>query len=697
MDTHSINETMAVLALQLGIILFAVRFFGKLALRFGIPQVLGELSAGIIVGPYALGSIPLPGFPQGIFGLSNLAASSLPVSTELYAIATIASVILLFMSGLETDIGLFIRYSAAGTLIGLGGAALSFLTGNLVGVFLLDTSFMDPRCLFLGILSMATSLGITARILSEQKKLNSPEGVTTMAAAVFDDVLGIIALAVLMGIVAVLSLEGPADGGINLEAILLIAGKAIIIWLSFTLLGFVFSKRLALFLKFFKSSFDFSILALGVALLLAGIFEMQGLAMIIGACIAGLSLSRTDIAPVIQERMQGIEEFFVPIFFAVMGMMVNVRDIINPYVLTFGAIYLGTAFLSKVVGCGLPAMLMGFNVKGALRIGVGMVPRGEVALILAGIGIATGILNQQLFSVAVLMTLATTLVAPPLLGAVLKLPGQGTKKPVKDDNHSSSFWHFRTEEIANMVINRLLRDLRGEGFYIQTMYMDIGISQARKDDIIFIIHRDDTNITIETERNNEHFIKTLVYEVIVELYGVIQELKENSESDELRRELLDGDSPTREKLYTYMDPECISLDLQGETKEEIILEMVNLLSAKHRSFNKDWVIRDVMERERIMSTGMQYGIALPHGRSDGVDRIVIAVGIKKEGVPFEAIDNELSRFFILTVCPRKESEPYIQLLTDIGSILHFEEARTALLKAESPEEVIAVFRPQEKA
>ncbi len=308
-DSAPITETMAELVLQLGLIIFAVRAGGSVVKKLGIPSVLGELLAGVIIGPFALGGIGFPGFPHGIFPVSG---GTIPVSVALYGFATVASIILLFASGLETDLGLFLRYSFVGGVVGIGGVVFSFALGDLVGVYLLGASFMDPRCLFLGILSTATSVGITARILSDQKKMDSPEGVTILAAAVFDDVLGIIMLAVVLGIVAVLS---GAGGGEALSAakIGLIAVRAFGIWLGFTALGLIFSKRIASFLKRFKHSYDFSVLALGIALVLSGVFERQGLAMIIGAYVAGLSLSKTDIATVIQERIRGLYEFFVPV------------------------------------------------------------------------------------------------------------------------------------------------------------------------------------------------------------------------------------------------------------------------------------------------------------------------------------------------------------------------------------------------
>ncbi|MDR0444267.1 MAG: cation:proton antiporter [Treponema sp.] len=692
MESESITGMMAVLALQLGIIIFAVRFFGRMAKKIGMPQVLGELIAGVIIGPYLLGSLHLPGFPHGVFPLGE---GSLAVSNELYAVASIASIILLFASGLETDIGLFLRYSTAGGIIGLGGAVVSFAAGALAGALLLNASFADPRCLFMGILSTATSVGITARILSDHKKMDSPEGVTILAAAVFDDVLGIIALAVVLGIVAMLT-GGQDVEGLKANAILIIAGKAFGIWLGFTALGLIFSKKIAGFLKLFKNASDFSVLALGVALLLAGVFEKQGLAMIIGAYIAGLSLSKTDIAIVIQERIRGVYEFFVPVFFAVMGMMVNVRELVSPTVLIFGAIYTGAAIVSKVIGCGGPALLLGFNVKGALRIGNGMVPRGEVALIIAGIGITSGIINQQLFAVVILMTLITTLAAPPLLSASLKLAGSGTRNPVKGADSASMDWEFSSREIADLVINKLLDDLRKDGFYIQVMNIDEGLSQARKDDIVLSIYENDNVVTIETAKADMPFVKRAVYEVVVELSVTIQKLRDSADPFNLKMILLDEDGRTREDLLSLITAECTTVALKGETEEEIIGELVDMLAAQGKIHNKETVLKDIWEREHGMSTVMEYGIALPQAKSDGVDDLAVAVGVKKEGVDLKAFDGGKTWLFILSVAPNKKESPYLELLTSIDTIVADEPTRNAVHFAPTAEVAARLLRTGER-
>ncbi|MDR1908839.1 MAG: cation:proton antiporter [Spirochaetaceae bacterium] len=678
----NITETMAELVLQIGILLFGVRLFGGAARRLGAPPVLGELLAGVALGPYALGALPLPLFPRGLF---PLAEGALAVRPELYGFAMVASIILLFTSGLETDLKSFLHYSVAGSLIGTGGALLSFAAGDLTGVLLLGEGPQSPRCLFLGIVSTATSVGITARILSEKKKMDSPEGVTILAAAVFDDVLGIIMLAVVMGIAGL----GEGSGG---GAILGIAGKALGIWLGFTVLGLVFSRRIASFLKQFRNSQDFSILALGIALLLAGLFEKEGLAMIIGAYIAGLSLSKTDIAPVILDRLRGLYAFFVPLFFAVMGMTVNVRSVLDPPVLIFGALYTLGAVIAKMAGCGGPALLLGFNMKGALRIGAGMTPRGEVALIIAGIGLASGILDARLFGVIVVMTFASTLAAPPLFSAVLGIPGAGSRRPVKG-GAESALWEFGNREIAGLVAVSLRRNLRAEGFYVQVMNAAEGISQARKDDIVLGITQGESSITVVTGGASMPFVKTAVYEVIVELHDLMRQLRESAGPEALKRELADlPGSPGKGGLLNLIRAECIEPALRGNTKEEVITELVGLLHARGKVEDRDQALRDVFAREKIMSTGMQNGIALPHAKTEGVEELQAAVGIKKEGLDFGSLDGEKSRLFILVLSPKKVSGPHTQFLAAVSSVLGSDSLREEVIGAASAEEAAALLR-----
>jgi len=689
-----ITDLVAELVLQIGIILLAVRLFGLLAKKIGIPSVLGELLAGVIVGPFALGGISLPLFPEGIFPLAMTDTHTLAVSLPLYAFATVASIVLLFVTGLETDLSLFLRYSVVGGIIGVSGALVSFIVGTFCGVFLLplfgfgNLSFWDPHCLFFGVIATTTSVGISARTLSERKKLDSPEGVTILSASVFDDVIWIIILAVVLGISTATS--GSGGSALSVQSILLKAGKIFGVWLGVTSLMLLCSKALASFLKSFKNSIDFSVLALGLSLILAGLLEKPGLALIIGAYIAGLSLSKTDIAAVIQERIRGLYEFFVPMFFAVMGMMVNVKAIATPAVLIFGGIYTLAVILSKVLGCGGPALLSGFNRKGALRIGIGMIPRGEGALITCGIGLAMNILNIELFSAAVFMIFLTIVVSPPMMGLALKIPGQGTRRPVKHDDSVREIWNFETIEIADLVVDNLLNELRNEGFYIQ-MNIDEGVSQARKDDIAIFITEEHASIMIATAKTDMPFVKNEVYEVILDLYHNIERLKISASPMQMKRELFDTEARTTKNILALIDPECFVMELKGTSKGQIICELVDLLDAKGKLTDKDLVLADVLEREKTMSTGMDHGIALPHGKTDGIAETAVAIGVKKEGADFGSMDGQPSHLFVLIVSPKKDCGLYVQFLAAVGAILRDKNLRDSIIYASSPQEAVELI------
>ncbi len=667
------------LVIQLGALLLAVRLGGSLAHRLKLPAVLGELVIGMVVGPYALGAIPVPGFPRGLFAGSM---GSIAVSTELYGISTVASIILLFVSGLETDLSLFMRYSVRGGIVGLGGVIISFGAGAAAGALLFGGTFFDPANLFLGVMSTATSVGITARILADRRRMDSPEGVTILAAAVFDDVLGIVALAVVMGMVEVSQKAGSLDwGGIGLIAL-----RAFGIWLGVTALGLATSKAFAKVLKRLHTPMAFSFVALGCALLLAGFFEKEGLAMIIGAYVMGLSLSKTDIAQVIIEKVHVLYEFFVPIFFAVMGMLVDVRLLASPSVLLAGLAFTLVAIASKVLGCGLPALFLGFNGRGAMRIGAGMVPRGEVALIVAGIGAAAGFLEPTIFGVAVLMTLLTTLVAPPALSATLALAGTGTRKPSAADETVHEDYELPNEDVAALVLDSLIRDLQAEGFYVQTMAIEEGICQVRKDAIAFSLERDAARLSFQSGRDDALFVRTALFESVAKIYQNFAELRRKLEPEKLARGMDEGSKVGNAGVLEAVDRGSIVLGLEAGTKEEAIAELIDRLDARGKLENRKLALADVLERERSMSTGMTRGIAMPHAKTDAVERQVVAVGVSRRGIDFQCHDGSPATVVTLILTPKRAAEPHLQLLAALGATLNDEERRSALLASEEVDE-----------
>ncbi|MDO8532865.1 MAG: cation:proton antiporter [Dehalococcoidia bacterium] len=418
---HDLTALVTRLVLELAVILVAAKLGGEIALRYlKTPPVLGELVVGVLIGPFALGAIPLPllgplfPLPQTTSGAPIL----VPVSSELYSFAQVASIVLLFVAGLETDSRQFFRYAGPASVVAMGGVIAPFFLGaGATVLFGFASSLMDQHALFMGAVMTATSVGITARVLADLKRLDSPEGVTILGAAVVDDVLGILILTIVVGI--------AASGTISVSNIGVVTAKAVLFWVGLTGGAFLLSSHISkLFLKFKTGGAPLA-LALALAFLASVLAESFGLAMIIGAYSIGLALSSTQLRHHIEPQLIGVYDALVPVFFVVMGMMVNVQAVTGA--LLFGIVISALAVVGKIVGCGLPSLAVGFNPRGALRIGFGMLPRGEVALIVAGVGLTRGVITETVFGVAILMTLVTTLMAPPLLQAAFKIPGPGRR------------------------------------------------------------------------------------------------------------------------------------------------------------------------------------------------------------------------------------------------------------------------------
>lgn len=529
------THLMTLLILQLAAVVISARFLGSIFSTYlRMPKVLGELAAGMVVGPYALGQLHLPLLDGPLFPLP---AGTLPVSPELYGFAVLASIILLFFAGLETDLPTFLRFSVKGSMVGLGGVACSFILGDMTAVLFLPqvSSFMHPTALFLGTLSTATSVGITARILSEKRKMSSPEGVTILAAAVLDDVIGIILLAVVVGVAKVAGSGGHVAWG----HIGVIAAKAFGFWIVSTILGIVFAPMLSRRLKRLESMEMVAAVSFGIALFLSGLSEMAGLAMIIGAYVVGLSLSQTDIAFEIQEKLHGVYDFMVPIFFAIMGMMVDFSAL--PAVLGFGAVYVLVAFAGKLIGCGIPALAAGFNLRGAFRIGAGMLPRGEVTLIVAGIGLASGAIGPEMFGVAIMTLLAAGIAAPPILIASFK-GGSGYRKSLDtvQKGAKSIVLEFPSRRMSDFVVNEILTGFRNEEFFIQQVDRNRSLYNLRKDEVQITVKQDGTVIELSTGEDDEPFVRLLMLEVLLDLKEFVQSIESMKSPDMMGADLLMG-------------------------------------------------------------------------------------------------------------------------------------------------------------
>ena len=740
----SLNGKMMLLALQIGVILFAAKLGGMLASLVKLPSVLGELGMGILIGPWALGGI---GFGEGVFryglfrgvelkALTDAAIAAganapFTVTPELYGICTIASVVLLFLSGIETNLKMFLKFAFAGSLVGIGGVVFSFLFGDLCAVYAVSLfpdllgdiaclaklhayvqdgelmkAILDPGAMFMGIMSTATSVGITARILSERKKMDTEEGVTIMAGAVIDDVLGIIVLAIGMGIIGAQTASGvAAKAGVPWGSIGKTALQAIGVWLGGTVLGVVLARKISWLLKLFKSPVSIAILAFGLSLVIAALFEVLGLTLIIGAYVIGLSLSRTDIKHLIEENLQPVYTFLVPVFFCVMGMMVDMNALCSKPVLVFGGIYTVLAILAKQIGCALPTFLCGFNLKGGLRVGSGMIARGEVALIVAGIGLANGYLTQEVFGIGILMTLVTTVIAPPCLVGLFSLPGNGMRNQHRPQSVSGTrnvTFEMSSEMVADLMVTRLVGELRNEGFFVSELSHDDHIWEAAMDDIEFSIRREGTLIHFSCTPAEEAMAMTAWMEVASQMNELARAISKPIRREDMARALpVPSARASRTGVGRYVQGFVMLPGFRAVSKKDAIEKMVAAIAKACPNHVKDAAAATeaVLRREESMPTGLDHGIAVPHGRSADVDGIVGAIAILDNSgtdngcIPdYETIDNSPLQIIVLTLANDSQQTPYLQLMSFISRALRANNGYSRFAECTTADEMRQFFR-----
>ena len=687
------THRMMLLVIQLGVILFAAKIGNILFEKIKLPGVLGELVAGMIIGPYALGQIGFYGFPRGLF--SAAAGGGIAVSPELYGFSAVAAVVLLFTIGLETDLKLLLRYSLVGGLVGLGGLVVSFILGAASVMFFSEAllgrslSFFAPQCLFLGTIATATSVGISARILSDKRKLDSPEGVTILSAAVIDDVMGIILLAIVMSVVTASRVAGNVDWG----HVAIIGARAVGVWLAAAVVGLVISRRISFLLKWFGERTSIAIMALGLALILSGLFEQAGLAMIIGAYVMGLSLSKADIRRVVQERLRPVYTLLVPVFFCVTGMQIDLGALGSRPVLAFGLVYAAVAMLSKVVGCGLPALLANFNLRGAARIGFGMAPRCEVALIIAGVGLSANLLVPEVFAAVIVMVVVNTVAAPPVMSFLFRSPQRGTRREVAGQEPAAGVsFELPSIEMTEFFVGKLEQVFDSEGFFVYRIRHQQGLFELRKDKTVINLQHAGTTLTFSCREGDVPLVNAAVYEALAALEQAVRGLKKPLDDRVIRTRLQDTGplGPHTLNMKEYLSPALIEPRLRGTSKTEIIDELVEILCRNGLVKDRAAARQAVWEREQSMSTGLQYGVAIPHGKTDAVDRLVCAVGIKPEGADFDAMDRAPSRIFILTLSPRSKPAPHVQFMSTVSQVLNA-DGRRRILSCRSAREIFRAF------
>lgn len=381
------------LLLALAILVGSAKLAGALSVKLGQPAVLGELLAGLILGPTVIDIFHLP-FLEDPSGLTQ---------HTVFQLSQLGVIFLMFSAGLEVELSDLRKSGRPAFLAGLFGMLLPII---LTAFAALPFEASINSSILLGIVLAATSVSISVQTLVELGRLRTPEGMALLGAAVVDDVLVLLGLSIFVSLFA-----GGGDSSLTVVilrmALTLAASGAI---------GYFVLPKLADWSSALPVSQGMMALVIVAALMFAWSAEfVGGIAAITGAFIAGVGLGQTHWREEIARDLQTMNyAFFVPLFLVGVGLQANVRNL-DFGILPLGLTLVAIAVASKILGCGLGARLGGFTNRQSLRVGVGMISRGEVGLIVAGVGEGLGLLTEQEFTVIVLVVLITTFITPPLL------------------------------------------------------------------------------------------------------------------------------------------------------------------------------------------------------------------------------------------------------------------------------------------
>jgi len=389
--------------ISLAVLLFAAKIFAEIFNKLRLPAVLGELVAGIIIGPFALGSLPIfDGKPLVI------------LNETILQIGEIAGIVILFIAGLQITPREFLRGGAASFSVGACGVIVPFFLGYYVFTIF---GLQGLQSILIATALTATSVAISVTVLTQLGKMQTKEAKLILGAAIVDDILAIAVLSVVVTMVQTGNLTP------NIFEIILLILKILGIFAALLVGAILIIPRIVNTERLWKARGSIEGIVTASFFGASAIAAAVGLSPIVGAFSVGMAVASTKIIKRVEEYVDKLEIIFGPLFFAIIGAQVNLTGI-NLEVLVLSAIVIAVAIFSKLVGCGLPAMIFLRDKSRAMKVGIGMISRGEVGLIVAGIGVSSGVLSSNVYTTVIIMVAVTTLITPVWLKkAYSKEPG----------------------------------------------------------------------------------------------------------------------------------------------------------------------------------------------------------------------------------------------------------------------------------
>lgn len=412
------------LLIALAVLFLLARLGSAIVSRFGLPGLIGEIVIGIVVANLAFGDWSL----MGSLGITmpepgEGAEAGSGVYHIIYAMAELGVVFLLFTVGLETKVKDLLGSGRPALLCAILGVILPFIAGFAIILMYEDPSNLN-HAMFMGAAMVATSVGITARIIKDLHLMDTKEARIIIAAAVIDDVLGMIVLAIVKGMADSGELSIGSIASITLQAVIFVlAIIAVCKWVVPRIYDYFDARRRKVEAegKVYRSINKF-VLALIVCLFMSAFAEYIGLAAIIGAFLGGMLFADYAWEWDLEHKFDSITTFMLSFFFLNVGLQVDLSSLTSTSVILLAVLIIVVAILTKYIGCGLGAKIgdKSIDMKSFNIIGVGMAPRGEVGIIIASIGLASGYMSTDLYAVIVLMSVVTTIIAPPIVARLFR-------------------------------------------------------------------------------------------------------------------------------------------------------------------------------------------------------------------------------------------------------------------------------------
>ena len=408
MAVESVSSFLHII-ITLSILLFAAKLFAEIFHRIKMPVVLGELLAGIIVGPFALGGIPIfKGEPLVV------------LDETVRHIGEISAIVILFIAGLEITPREFLRGGAASFTVGSIGVIVPFFVGYYVFTAIIGLEAIQSMLIATAL--TATSIAISIQVLTELGKMKSKEARLILGAAIVDDILAIAALSV---VTTMVQTGNTTPNVIDISFLIL----KILGLFAVVLVGAILVVPRILHLeRLWRSEGSVEGVTTAAFFGTAGIAAFVGLSPIVGAFSIGMAVASTRVIKQIEEYVSKLGIIFAPLFFAIIGAQVDLRGV-NLNVLYVAGIMVAVAIITKLIGCGLPAMIfLKGNKTKAMKVGIGMISRGEVGLIVAGVGVSSGALSTDIYTSVIIMVAVTTIITPIWLKMAYKKDALESRK-----------------------------------------------------------------------------------------------------------------------------------------------------------------------------------------------------------------------------------------------------------------------------